>query len=282
MDVKSQVVVITGAASGIGAALAEAFGDAGARLALADRDHAGVEAVAQTLKARGVEACAYPLDVSSRAAWQALAQTTLAELGGARVLINNAGITFLGSFEATPVEDFDRVLAVNLGGVVEGCRAYLPQLREAPAARIVNISSLYGLVGVPGQTAYCASKFAVRGFSEALHEELRGTTVGVTVVHPGGIRTNIMNQAKTGGAGAEATAANIRDFFAKKTMRPGKAAGLILRAVQRDQHRLLITRESVIFDLMRRIAPEWGNRFAVDGMVKGMGLGSPKRLIGKG
>ncbi|MBK9371528.1 MAG: SDR family oxidoreductase [Deltaproteobacteria bacterium] len=165
MDVKSQVVVITGAASGIGAALAEAFGDAGARLALADRDHAGVEAVASTLTARGVEARAYPLDVSSRAAWQALAQTTLAELGGARVLINNAGITFLGSFEATPVEDFDRVLAVNLGGVVEGCRAYLPQLREAPAARIVNISSLYGLVGVPGQTAYCASKFAVRGFS---------------------------------------------------------------------------------------------------------------------
>ena len=282
MDVKSQVVVITGAASGIGAALAEVFGDAGARLALADRDHAGVEAVAQTLKARGVEARAYPLDVSSRAAWQALAQTTLAELGGARVLINNAGITFLGSFEATPVEDFDRVLAVNLGGVVEGCRAYLPQLREAPAARIVNISSLYGLVGVPGQTAYCASKYAVRGFSEALHEELRGTTVGVTVVHPGGIRTNIMNQAKTGGAGAEATAANIRDFFAKKTMRPGKAAALILQAVRRDQHRLLITRESVLFDLARRIAPEWGNRFAVDGMVKGMGLGSPKKLIGKG
>ena len=268
MDVRGQVVVITGAASGIGAALAEAFGDAGARLALADRDHAGVEA--------------NPLDVSSRAAWQALAQTTLAELGGARVLINNAGITFLGSFEATPVEDFDRVLAVNLGGVVEGCRAYLPQLREAPAARIVNISSLYGLVGVPGQTAYCASKYAVRGFSEALHEELRGTTVGVTVVHPGGIRTNIMNQAKTGGAGAEATAANIRDFFAKKTMRPGKAAALILQAVRRDQHRLLITRESVLFDLARRIAPEWGNRFAVDGMVKGMGLGSPKKLIGKG
>lgn len=281
MDVKSQVVVITGAASGIGAALAEAFGDAGARLALADRDHAGVEAVASTLRARGVEAQAYPLDVSSRAAWQALAKTTLAELGGARVLINNAGITFLGSFEATPVEDFDRVLAVNLGGVVEGCRAYLPQLREAPAARIVNISSLYGLVGVPGQTAYCASKYAVRGFSEALHEELRGTTVGVTVVHPGGIRTNIMNQAKTGGAGAEATAASIRDFFAKKTMRPGKAAALILQAVQRDQHRLLITRESVLFDLARRLAPEWGNRLAVDGMVRGMGLGNPKRLIGK-
>lgn len=270
MKLDGIVAVVTGAASGIGEALARQLHAKGARLVICDIQAAPLQALAAALPG----SLARVVDVSSREAVFALAAEVEATLGGASLLINNAGLTVVGAFEDHSTADWERVMGVNFGGVLYGCQAFLPQLQRQREGWIVNISSIFGIVGVPGQSAYCASKFAVRGLSEALAEELRGTSVGLTVVHPGGVRTNIVNQARVG-EGVSHGALSKR--FAKLGMSPMRAAGMILSAVEAGQRRLRVGPDAIVMDWARRLFPEWGNEMAVELMGRAMGL--PRRLL---
>lgn len=253
-QLNNRVAVITGAASGIGAALARDLAARGAKLALADIDEAGLRALGATLP-ESTSVSTHVLDVSDAAACRDFAAQVERMHGGAHVLINNAGVALHGDFEQLSERDFDWLIGVNFQGVVRMTRAFLPLLRRVEAAHIVNISSLFGLIAPAGQTAYAASKFAVRGFSDALRHELRGSAIGVTTVHPGGVRTNIARSALE-----RVPQVNDRDRRLARaermlTMAPEKAAAAILAAIQRRKPRLLVGADARIAALIERIAP---------------------------
>ncbi|MHB9801080.1 SDR family NAD(P)-dependent oxidoreductase [Pseudomonas sp. MT3] len=187
---ENKVVVITGAGSGIGRALAVQFAEVGARLALSDINAAGLEETLTQL-APGADARAYLLDVSARDAVFAHADEVLRDFGAVHYVINNAGATVVGSVANTGIDEYEWQLNINLYGVLYGTKAFLPMLLRQAEGCIVNISSIFGLFAYPCQSAYNMSKFAVRGLTECLWQELRGTGVRAVCVHPGGIRTNI-------------------------------------------------------------------------------------------
>lgn len=272
MDVRGRVAVVTGAASGIGAATAAALAARGARVVLVDVDGDGLGRVGEAVGALAT----HVVDVSDARAVTTLAAEVRDRHGGAHVLVNNAGVTVVGTFDEHGPADWARVMGVNFYGVLHGCQAFLPQLRAQDRGWIVNISSLFGLVGVPGQTAYCASKYAVRGLSEALHEELRGGKVGLSVVHPGGVRTRIVTDARTAAHGpADDPALGLaRAYFARYAVPPERVASAIVGAIAAERHRVLVCPETALFDLLRRIAPGLGNRAAVLAMERMMGLGA--------
>jgi short-subunit dehydrogenase len=265
-----RTAVVTGAASGIGAALAEALAERGCHLALADLDEAGLQIAADRLARPGRTLTTIRLDVADDAEVAAFAAAVERDHGGAQLLINNAGIALLGDFEEIEAADFDRLIAVNLMGVVRVTRSFLPLLRKADAAHIVNLSSLFGLIAPPGQTAYAASKFAVRGFSDALRHELAGTPVRVTTIHPGGIATNIARNARVAGA-ATAEEAESRKVRAERVLRmpAHKAAEQILRAVARGKPRAIIGLDAQLAAIVERLAPaSYGLLFGWRGRAK--------------
>ncbi|WP_229507616.1 SDR family oxidoreductase [Massilia sp. Dwa41.01b] len=196
MNLTNRVALVTGAGSGIGRATAVALARRGCHLALCDIDAAGLEESAWMLGTRGVRVTTHVLDVADREAVRALPPAIHAAHKRLDVLVNNAGVATGGSFEQVSEADFDWLMEINFGGVVRMTRAFLPLLRASDEARIVNVSSIYGIVSPPGQVAYSSSKFAVRGFSNALRHELEGSTVGVSVVHPGGVTTAIARSAR--------------------------------------------------------------------------------------
>lgn len=258
---RGRTAVITGAASGIGKATALALAHEGMRLALCDKDPAGLAETAEAVRAAGGEVSLHPVDVSDRSAMRALPAAVAAVHGGIHLLVNNAGVTCSAGLLDQTVEDIEWVMGVNFWGVVYGCKYFLPHLLVAEEAHIVNISSIFGIVGIPTQSSYCASKFAVRGFTESLWEELRGLPVGVTTVHPGGVRTNIAANAR---GGDQRERDQMVKAFRRIPFTPEQAAERIVRAVKRDQKRLLFTRESILGDLLKRIFPVWGNHLFVD------------------
>jgi short-subunit dehydrogenase len=171
-------------------------------------------------------------------------------------LINNAGVALGGTFEMVSEEDFEWLFAINFHGVVRMTRAFLPLLRARPGAQLVNISSIFGIVAPAEQVAYAASKFAVRGFSEALRHELEGSSVGVTVVHPGGVRTNISDAARAPQGVAPAEVRRRREAFRKFLRMPPEQAGeIIVQGIERRQKRILVGRDAVGLSLLSRVAP---------------------------
>ncbi len=250
--------VITGAASGIGAALALDLAKRRAVLALVDKDTEGLERVATMAKELGAgDVSTYVVDLSDGGDRLDLAAEVAARHGGTDLLVNNAGVALSGTFEQVAMADFDWLMEINLHAVIRTTKAFLPQLLDRPGAHLVNISSLFGLIAPPGQVAYVTSKFAVRGFSEALRHELAPRQIGVTVVHPGGIKTNIATSARLSGddlSGEQAEAA--RKFSeAALTMPPEEAAALIVAAVHRRQGRLVITKVAKAADRLARLLP---------------------------
>ncbi len=255
MALRGGVAVVTGAAGGIGAALADVLAARGCALALADVDAAGLREVAARARNAGVAVSEHRLDVADLAAVAAFPDAVLAGHGRVNVLVNNAGVALGGRFEQVPAGDFDWLMSINFGGVVRMTRAVLPLLRREPAAQLVNLSSVFGIVAPPGQTAYAASKFAVRGFSEALRHELAGSSVGVTVVHPGGVRTAIAANARRTGLSRAETEAQARAWGQFLRLDPRDAAERIVRGIERREKRVLVGRDARRIALIQRLFP---------------------------
>jgi NAD(P)-dependent dehydrogenase (short-subunit alcohol dehydrogenase family) len=257
---ENKVVVITGAGSGIGRALALRAARQGALLAISDWDEHGLAESVELLKAAGVrELRSDKVDVSDRAALRTWASAVAEQFGRVNMVVNNAGVTVTGDFEEMSYDDFDWIVGVNLMGVVNGTKEFLPHLIASGDAHIINISSLFGLISMPGQTAYNATKYAVRGFTEALREEMliNGHQVGVTCVHPGGIKTGIARHGrKTPSQDAEA----IDSFFEKKLARttPDKAAEIILKGALSGKARVLVGADA---HAMHQFAKFTGSRY---------------------
>jgi NAD(P)-dependent dehydrogenase (short-subunit alcohol dehydrogenase family) len=253
-DVNGKVAVVTGAGSGIGRALACELARRGARLAISDVDATGLAETARQVRVIGAVVREDRLDVTDRAAVLTYADDVATEFGGVNVVINNAGIAFTGDVEKMSFENIERVMDVDFWGVVNGTKAFLPHLIASGDGHVVNISSLFGLLAVPGQSAYNAAKFAVRGFTEALRQEMlaNGHPVQVTCVHPGGIRTAIARNAGTV-EGLDSNA--LADFFDQKLAKtsPEAAARIILRAVRANRARVLVGPDAKVLDLLVRV-----------------------------
>lgn len=238
---QNKVVVITGAGSGMGRELALLASTRGAKVAVSDWNPDGLAETVSLLKARGATVHSSVLDVSDRDAMGAYAQTVVDEFGVVNMVINNAGVSMTGDFEDMTYEEFDWIVGVNFDGVVNGTKEFLPHVIASGDGAIVNLSSLFGLVSMPGQSAYNATKYAVRGFTEALREEMlvNRHPVTVTCIHPGGIKTGISrNGRKTDGQDA----ATIDKIFEQKLARmpADKAARIILDAATKGRARQLV------------------------------------------
>lgn len=270
-NLQGRTAVITGAASGIGRELAVLLWEQGCGLALVDLDEGGLEAIADQLQSNGAgpRVSLHKADVAERTRMQALPEEVMAAHGQVNLLFNNAGIGYEGAFPQTSLETWDHVLGVNLWGVIHGCHFFMPHLAKADTAHIVNMSSLFGVVGMPGQSAYSASKFAVRGLSESLWEELRTTHVGLTLVHPGSVATNIM---QTSDGDDPELMAYLANWYDKNAMAPKAAAERILKAVQKGQRRLMIAPEAYVADYVKRMLPVAGNKLVSDVVIRALGL----------
>jgi short-subunit dehydrogenase len=248
--------VVTGAASGIGAALAAGLAERGSHLVLLDRDAEGLARVAEDIgRTCPVRIATYVVDLADGDATRRIGATLAAAHPDTTLLVNNAGVALAGTFDQVSAEQFDAVLAVNLHAVVTLTRALLPVLVTHPGAHLVALSSVFGIVGPPGQTAYCTSKFAVRGFTESLRGELTPVGVGVTCVHPGGVRTGIARNAMLGEGVPPDTAAHLAEFEKVLTLDPADAAAAILRAVERRKPRALVGRDALVLDTLARLLP---------------------------
>jgi short-subunit dehydrogenase len=256
LSVQGGAAVITGAARGIGAALALELAQRGCHLALADIDIDDLAVTAQKARAFGVRVSAHQLNVADAHAVAQFPEAVLREHDQVNILINNAGVALIGTFEEIGLADFEWLLGVNFWGVVRMTKAFLPLLRAAPAAQIVNLSSLFGLIAPAGQTAYSASKFAVRGFSEALRHELDDSTVGVTCVHPGGVRTAIAERARSApNIGAKQLVSRRAAFLRVARTSPEAAAQLIVAGLEERRARVLVGGDAVLFDWLQRLMP---------------------------
>jgi short-subunit dehydrogenase len=231
-----------------------------------DIDVAGLEKLGGEL--RSAAPTTHIADVSDRERMRALATEVAAAHGAVHVLINNAGVAYEGAFQQTSLDDWEHIIGVNLWGVIHGCHFFMPHLAKAERAHIVNLSSLLGIVAMGGQSAYAATKFGVRGLSEALWEELRPTTVGLTVVHPGAIATPILKHSR----GDDPDLLRRLDrWYEKNAVRPEKAAAAVIRAIERGTPRLLIAPETRFADWVKRLMPVRGNRIVGDVFISMLG-----------
>lgn len=259
-DFQGSAAAVTGAASGIGRALALELAARGCDLALADIDEAGLESIAKEIgAAQGRRITTQRVDVGDAGQIEAFAQTALAAFPNLNILINNAGVALRGDFDEYDQAQMEWLMDINFWGVVRGTRAFLPYLKQRPVAHIVNISSIFGIVAPAGQSAYCAAKFAVRGFSESLRHELAmaDSPVRLTVVHPGGIATNIARRAPAGTHLRNAMSAEeVGARFAKMARTSAQtAAQRIIRGIERNEPRVLIGADAKLMEVVQRLRP---------------------------
>ncbi len=254
-----KVAVVTGAGSGIGQALAVELGRSGAKVAISDIDTEGLAQTEERLKAVGAPVKADRLDVTEREAFLAYADAVNEHFGKVNQIYNNAGIAFTGDIEVSQFKDIERVMDVDFWGVVNGTKAFLPHLIASGDGHVINISSVFGLFSVPGQAAYCSAKFAVRGFTEALRQEmvLAGHPVGVTTVHPGGVKTAIARNATVAEGLDQGELANLFDKRLARTS-PQRAARIILDAVRKNKARVLVGTDVEVLDVLVRLT---GSRY---------------------
>ncbi len=261
--ISRSAVAITGAASGIGRALALELAARGCDLALADRDEAGLQTLAAEIGTRqtstGQKVSVHRVDVGEPAQIDEFAQDAIAAHPTLNIVVNNAGVALLGRFSEIDQAQMDWLMNINFWGVVHGTRAFLPQLSTRPEAHIVNLSSLFGLLAPPGQTAYCAAKFAVRGFSESLRHELQAANsqVRLSVVHPGGVATNIVRSSRTGSGVTDNArrSETIERFDQVARTTPQAAALRIIQGIEKNQPRILIGNDARLMDILQRLRP---------------------------
>ncbi len=256
MQFQHKVAVITGAGSGIGRGLAQSLAQRGCHLALADLNPQGLQETADLLGSLGVRVSQHVLDVASREQVAALPAEVLAVHGQVDALFNNAGVAVGGTFEQVTEADFEWLMEINFHGLVRMTRAFMPLLRASQEARIVNISSLFGLISPPGQTAYSASKFAVRGFSNALRHELIGSRIGITVAHPGGVATAIAKSARVSEGVPPSDWAKQRAMADRLlSLPPERAAEIIVSAAERGKDRVVVGKDAKFGALLERLMP---------------------------
>ncbi|MCK5752020.1 MAG: SDR family NAD(P)-dependent oxidoreductase [Mycobacterium sp.] len=251
---EGKVAVVTGASSGIGRALALDLAGRGAKLALSDIDSDGLAETVRRAQMLGAEVKSDRLDVAEREAVLAYADSVIARFGTVHQIYNNAGVAYHGHVDKSEFKDIERVIDIDFWGVVNGTKAFLPHLMASGDGHVINISSVFGLVAVPGQSAYNAAKFAVRGFTEALRQEMLvgGHPVKVTCVHPGGIKTNV---ARNAAVADNEDQQSFADFFDKRLAHksPDMAAATILRGVAKGHSRVLIGWDAKSLDVLARI-----------------------------
>ena len=266
----NKVAVITGAGSGIGRYLAVLLAKSGANVAACDIDSTGLANTVTMLNDYDVTVSSHVLDVANKEALEALPQQIIAQQGHIDLLFNNAGVTVDATFEEMSQADWDWVFDINLQGVINSSRAFLPYLLQRPEAALINTSSIFGMVAVVRQSVYHTTKFAVRGFTECLAKELKGTSVQVHSVHPGHIGTNIASKARVSESKASTSTMErlIRKlfklgssreelgvFFRKNGMHPSRAAQIILNGVLKKRSRIMVGADAKLMDLCQRLAP---------------------------
>lgn len=267
-----KVAVVTGAASGIGRALAEALAKEGASLAICDMNEPELTKTKEMVERYQVPVIAKKLDVSDRNAMEAFAAEVEAQYGKVNLVFNNAGVALSAGVEEMAYEDLDWLMNINFMGVVYGTKTFLPLLKASGEGHLINVSSVFGLIGIPSQSAYNAAKFAVRGFTEALQHELadEGGNVHASVVCPGGIDTNIVRNSRLPGVtDAQGREEAIKGFKAMAPTTPAQAAQTILKGVRARKKRILIGNDAKLLQLISLIFPT--NYRKVLGMVMGLG-----------
>jgi short-subunit dehydrogenase len=258
--IRGSAAAVTGAASGIGRALALELAARGCDLALADRDEAGLHATAAEIgRAGSQKVTAHRVDVGEPQQIADFAEAATLAHPGLNIVVNNAGVALLGQFNEIDQAQMDWLMDINFWGVVHSTRAFLPHLARQREAHIVNLSSIFGIIAPPGQTAYAAAKFAVRGFSESLRHELQmaASPVRLSVVHPGGVATNIVrnSRAGTGVTDNARRAQTIERFDAVARTTPAAAALRIITGIEKNRPRILIGNDARFMDLLQRFRP---------------------------
>ncbi len=259
-NLRGKVAAITGAGSGIGQALAVELAKLGCEVAISDKNDSGLQDTLQQLNALGAKVSSRLLDVADRDAVYAWADQVVADHGQVNLIFNNAGVALSETVESMGYENFEWLMNINFWGVVYGTKAFLPYLKQAGEGHVINVSSVFGMIGVPTQSAYNAAKFAVKGFTESLREEMEieGASVEVTCVHPGGIKTNIVRTSRVGEVGKAGTRDRdkmVRMFDKAARTTPTEAARVIIDGVKKNKPRVLIGADARVIDTVQRLLP---------------------------
>jgi short-subunit dehydrogenase len=253
---ENRVAIVTGAASGIGQALALCLAKHGCDLSLVDVNEEGLKETKQKVQTHERKVSTHVVDVSRKDEMERLPDEVLSQHGKVNILINNAGVSLTGRFEDVSLEDFEWIFGVNFWGMIYGCKFFLPHLRKADEAHIVNVASDFGLFGLPTKTGYCSTKFAIRGFSEALRAELYSSNVRLTCVYPCAVNTAIV---KTGRAVDEEKKKLEAQFLESRSLPVEKVAEKIVRGIKRNSARVLIGFDTRMIDAATRLAPNLTN-----------------------
>ena len=255
-EFSNKVAVVTGAASGIGRALAIAVARRGCNVAISDIDVEGLAETEALVRKFGVRYHYSSLDVADMQAWDIYRDAVLRSFGPVHIVFNVAGVALVDSAESVSVDDFRWLMEINFWGVFYGSRAFLPEMLTLPEAHIVNVSSIFGAMSAPFSSTYNASKFAVTGFTDALKMELAGTSVGVSCVMPGGVRTDIVANSRFRLDNPEMSKEDLMQRFADKArLDPDEAAEIILKGIRRKRRRILVGGDARLLDLLVRLFP---------------------------
>jgi NAD(P)-dependent dehydrogenase (short-subunit alcohol dehydrogenase family) len=268
---ENRVAVVTGAGSGIGRATCQRLAAEGCDIAAVDINEQAAHETAHRVRAAGRRSSVHLADVADKMRMAALPAEVIEAHGRANVLVNNAGVTIAYTFEEHTIEDLEWIVGVNLWGAIYGCKFFLPHLRAEDEAHIVNISSMAGLLGLPMQSSYCATKFAVRGLSESLAAELAGTSVGVTVVFPGPISTNVLRSSRHAEGGTVSRLANLLERHARP---PADVAKRIVTAIRSKQSHMSVGAGAHFTDWLSRVSP------SATGALLGWGFGRARPWLG--
>ena len=252
-----KTAVVTGAASGIGRALAKELAKAGCHLALADVNIQELKQTHSLLTDISPKVSIYELDVADKSAVHTFADQVIKDFGGVQIVINNAGVSMNSPVQQLRYEDFEWIMGINFWGMVYGTKAFLPHLLQQEESWLANVSSIFGIIGVITQSSYNASKFAIRGFTEALRQEVRGSSLAISSIHPGGIQTNIARWGRYEESFvSEAEKQSLIENFDKiARTRPERAAQVILRGMRKKKKRILVGNDARFLDIIARLFP---------------------------